>query len=65
MEVQSQDGTISKSEAYLDEIYVGTPYREISIPGDYRTSPAYFELYIISASNEKIILSSGYTGGAS
>ena len=35
---------------------------DLSESGDYRTSPTYFELYLYSSSNEKIILSSGYTG---
>ena len=38
---------------------------DLSESGDYRTSPTYFELYLYSSSNEKIILASGYTGGLS
>ncbi|MCL2711612.1 MAG: hypothetical protein FWE95_12105, partial [Planctomycetaceae bacterium] len=36
------------------------PYLEFSVYGDFRTSPTYFELYIYSTNDEKIILSSGY-----
>jgi hypothetical protein len=40
-------------------------HRDISVSGVFSTSPAYYELYIHSTNNEKIILSSGYTGGRS
>jgi hypothetical protein len=46
------------------DTWATNPYREISISGDYRTTPTYFELFVISASDEKIILASGYTGAA-
>jgi hypothetical protein len=40
-------------------------HREIFATGNLSTSPTYFELYIISANDEKIILSSGFIGGQS
>jgi len=45
----------------IDDVY-SDPYRELSVMGDYSKTPGYFELYIHSASDEKIILSKGYTG---
>ena len=47
----------------MEHVYYSTPYRDISVSGNYSISPAFFELYINSANNEKIILSSGYVGG--
>jgi hypothetical protein len=38
---------------------------DISSSGDHRTQATYYELYIITNSDEKIILSSGYCGGNS
>jgi len=59
--IHNASGTISTSNIWLDNS--NTLHRDISVSGDYRTSPAYFELYIFSTSDEKIIISSGYTGG--
>jgi hypothetical protein len=42
-----------------------TEHQDISVSGNHSVSPTYFELYIYSTSNEKIILASGYTGGRS
>jgi len=63
LSIQNTSGTISTSSVWLDNNYSNTPHRDISVSDDYRTSPAYFELYINSASDEKIVLASGYTGG--
>jgi hypothetical protein len=62
LSVQNTSGQMTTSNASLDSS--STPYRQISISGDYRTA-AYFEIYIFSENNEKIILSSGHTGGRS
>jgi len=35
------------------------------VSGNYQAQVAYYEVYIYSINNEKIILSSGYTGGQS
>jgi hypothetical protein len=59
LSVQNTGGQMTTSNASFDSS--STPYQQISISGDYRTA-AYFEIYIFSDSNEKIILSSGYTG---
>ena len=40
------------------------PYLDFSVYGGYFQSPAFFEFFIISANDEKIVLSNGYTGGA-
>ena len=58
--VQNTSGQMTTSNASFDSS--STPYQQIAVSGDYRTT-AYFEIYIFSESNEKIILSSGYTGG--
>jgi hypothetical protein len=63
--VQNTNGQMATTNTYLDDNYYSTPYRDMSVSGRYDTTPAYFELYIFSDSNEKIILSSGYTGGRS
>jgi hypothetical protein len=55
-------GTMTTQSVNIDNAYSSNPYRDISFSGDYRSS-AYFEAYIMSANNEKIILASGYTGG--
>jgi hypothetical protein len=59
LDVYRADATKSSANTSIDN---SDTYRDISISGDYRTQAAYYELYIYSASNEKIILSSGYTG---
>jgi hypothetical protein len=63
LSVQNAEGQMVTSSASLD----GNPaaYRQIAISGDYQTMPFYFEIYISSENNEKIILSSGYIGGQS
>ena len=62
--IQTTSNTeITASVPVVDEYY-GTPYREISVAGDYRTVPVYYKLSIKSAKGEEIILSSGYVGGA-
>jgi len=38
-------------------------YYDFSAYDSYQTSVAYYELYLYSADNEKIIISSGYAGG--
>jgi len=53
-------GNITTSNVYVEDNYYNSPYRDISFSGDFR-SMFYFELYIYSAENEKIVLSSGYT----
>ena len=63
LSVQRTNGQMVTSNVSADDSYYSTPYRDISVSGNYAASPAYFELYINSANNEKIILSSGYVGG--
>jgi hypothetical protein len=61
--VQNSNGSMITTNTSLENtMTTSTPYRDMSFSGDYRTQ-AYYELYIFSASNEKIILSSGYSGG--
>jgi hypothetical protein len=62
LSVQNTNGQMTTASTYIDDSYSSQPYRDISVSGNYATSPAYFELYIMSASDEKIIVSSGYTG---
>jgi hypothetical protein len=64
LSVHTASGTVSTSNIWLDNSS-GSLHRDISVSGDYRTSPAYFELFVFSAADEKIVLSSGYTGGLS
>jgi hypothetical protein len=61
--VQNTSGQMVTTNTYIDDNYSSTPYRDMSVSGNYSTSPAYYELYIYSTANEKIIVSSGYTGG--
>ena len=59
LDVHNTYGTITTGNASLDN---SNPYRDIAIAGDYRTLSAYFEVYIYSAENERIVLARGYTG---
>ena len=59
--IQNTSGTLTTQSVNIEDNYSSTPYREISVSGDCRTM-CYFELYIYSANNEKIILANGYTG---
>ena len=61
--IQNNSGTFTTSSTPIEDSYSSNSYRSISIAGNYRTLPAYFEVYIYSADSEKIVLSSGYTGG--
>ena len=56
----SMEGVTNPGNAAIDE----SPYQNIAIAvsGDHRSTPTYYELYINSDNNEKIILSSGYLG---
>jgi hypothetical protein len=58
--IQNTSGQMVTGNASLDA--ASTPHRDISLTGNHSTSPVYFELFIRSENNEKIILSSGYTG---
>jgi hypothetical protein len=58
---QNASGQMVVASTLLDASLT-TP-RNISVSGNHSASPTFFELYIYSASGEKIILSSGYTGG--
>ena len=40
-----------------------TSFYDISILGNYTSAIVFFELYVYSENNEKIVLSSGYTKG--
>jgi hypothetical protein len=60
--IQGMNGLMTTTNVSFDNDYYSQPYREVSVPGDYTTSPTFFELYIYSANDEQIILSSGYTG---
>jgi len=62
--IHNTSGTMTTSNAYVEDNYYNSPYRDISISGNHQAG-SYYELYINSANDEKIILSSGYTGGAS
>jgi hypothetical protein len=62
--VQNTSGQMITSSASIDDAYNSQPFRDISISGISGTSPAYFELYIFSTNDEKVILASGYVGGA-
>jgi len=59
--VHTASGTMNTSHIGID--HSSTLHRDISVSGDYRTAPAYFEFYMISTNDEKIVLSSGYSGG--
>jgi len=61
LSIQNTSGTMTTSSAYVEDNYSSTPYRAISLSGDFRTA-FYYELYMFSANEEKIILSKGYTG---
>jgi hypothetical protein len=60
--IHNTSGTITTGSVSVEDSYDSRPYREFSLNGDFRTM-CYFELYINSANDEKIILSKGYTGG--
>jgi len=62
LSVQNTNGQMTTVNTTVSDSYSSQPYREMSVSGNYTTNPAYFELYIYSANNEKIILASGYTG---
>ena len=64
LSIQNTSGTMTTASVSVEDNYYNTPYRDISLSGDFRTT-FYYELYIISANEEKIIVSSGYTGGQS
>ena len=59
--IQNTDGTMTPRHVNLTNL--PAQVREITIPGNRTTSLAYYEVFIYSTSNEKIILSSGYVGG--
>jgi hypothetical protein len=62
--VQNSSGSMVTTNASLENTMTTTTlYRDMSISGDHRTSQAYYELYIFDTNDDKIILSSGYTGG--
>jgi len=60
LDVYNTNGNKATGSAGLEGY--STPYREISVYGDHRTL-SYYEVFVYSANNERIILSSGYTGG--
>ena len=64
LSIQNTSGMMTTSSIWLDSSS-GTSYQDVSVSGDYRTSPVYFELYVYSVNEEKIVLSSGYTGDRS
>ena len=64
LSIQNTSGTMTTASVSIEDNYTNTPYRDISLSGDFRTT-FYYELYIFSANDERIILSSGYTGGQS
>ena len=64
LSLRNASGTVTTQSVSTESDYYNTPYRDISLSGDHRTV-TFFELYIFSANNEKIVLSSGYTGGQS
>jgi hypothetical protein len=59
--IQNTSGQMTTSNVSIDGS--SAQYRQFGISGDYRTTIAYFEIYLFSTSDEKIILSSGYSGG--
>jgi hypothetical protein len=63
LDVHTAFGKVSGYVSTETTIYNNPPYRDISIQAsqDCRTG-MFFELYIFSASNERIVLASGYTG---
>jgi hypothetical protein len=61
LSIQNTSGTMTTANVSVEDNYMSTPYRTISLSGDFRTA-FYYELYIFSANEEKIILSKGYTG---
>ena len=61
LSIQNTNGQMTTVNVLIDNVYTSLPYREISVSGNYAASPAYFELYIFSANDEKIVLASGYT----
>ena len=63
LSIQNANGQMISTFTNIDNTWQSNPYREISVSGNYAAFPAYYELYINSENNEKIILSSGYTGG--
>jgi hypothetical protein len=62
LDIHNTSGTVAPSSVPVEDNY--NPYRTFSVSGDCRTM-CYFELYINSANDEKIVLASGYTGGVS
>jgi hypothetical protein len=61
-DIYAANGTKTSLTAQNIPASVSSPM-EFSTGSDYRTAMAYYEIYINSANDEKIILSSGYTGG--
>jgi hypothetical protein len=61
LSVQNMSGTMVTASTTINA--ASTAHRDISVSGNFSTSPTYFELFIHSASGERIILSSGLTGG--
>jgi hypothetical protein len=64
--IQDSNGSMVEQTGISFNNTPSTPYRSVSCAITYKTQAAYYELYFYSATNEKIILSSGYiTGGQS
>jgi hypothetical protein len=61
LDVHGINGKVTGSASVAPD-WSNAPYRDFAIYGDHRIL-AYFELYIYSADNERIVLSNGYTGG--
>jgi len=59
--IQNANGTMAQSNVVIDDS--SAQIREIPMSGNHTTSLAYYEVFIYSANNEKIIVSSGYVGG--
>ena len=64
LSIHNTSGTVTTQSVSTESDYYNTPYRDISLSGDFRMV-SYYELYIYSVNDEKIVLSSGYTGGQS
>jgi hypothetical protein len=59
LSIQSESGQMLTTNVSVND---SMDSQQFAISGDYRTTIAYFEIYMFSVNDEKIILSSGYTG---
>jgi hypothetical protein len=63
LSIQNTSGQMATTSVTVTDSHPSLPYRDMTLLGNYATDSAYFEIYIFSEKNEKIILASGYING--